>query len=171
MFKTFLSENVNTSSLNTSTLFYMKRQDIIALRLHNQGLLNQSFTKPADLVRWLGAVQSQDYAGAKWALANRLKNPLESKIEEEINYGEILRTHVLRPTWHFVLPEDIRWMIELTEPRISAFSAKYFRDLNLDKTLFKRSNKIIAKTLQSGKHSTRKELGEALENEGSLPMI
>ena len=141
----------------------MKRQDIIALRLHNQELLNHSFTKPADLVRWLGAVQSQDYAGAKWALANRLKNPVESKIDEEINSGEILRTHVLRPTWHFVLPEDIRWMIDLTEPRISALSAKYFRDLNLDKTVLKRSNKIIVKTLQSGRHLTRKELGEALE--------
>ena len=144
----------------------MKPQDIIALRLHNQELLKHSFTKPADLVRWLGAVQSQDYAGAKWGLANRLKNPVESKIEDEINNGEILRTHVLRPTWHFVLPEDIRWMIELTEPRISAFSAKYFRDLNLDKTVLKRSNKIIAKALQAGKHFTRKELGEALEKAG-----
>ena len=78
-----------------------------------------------------------------------------------IDKGEILRTHVLRPTWHFVLPEDIRWMIELTEPRISAFSAKYFRDLHLDKTVLKRSNKIIAKALKSGKHLTRKELGDS----------
>ena len=144
----------------------MKRQDIIALRLHNQGLLNHSFTKPADLVRWLGAVQSQDYAGAKWALANRLKNPVEAEIEMALDKGDILRTHVLRPTWHFVLPEDIRWMIDLTEPRISALSAKYFRDLNLDKTVLKRSNKIIEKTLQSGRHLTRKELGEALEKVG-----
>ena len=144
----------------------MKRQDIIALRLHNQELLNHSFTKPADLVRWLGAVQSQDYAGAKWALANRFKNPVEAEIEKAIDNGEILRTHVLRPTWHFVLPEDIRWMIDLTEPRISALSAKYFRDLNLDKTVLKRSNKIIVKTLQSGRHLTRKELGEALEKVG-----
>jgi hypothetical protein len=144
----------------------MKRQDIIALRLHNQELSNHSFTRPADLVRWLGAVQSQDYAGAKWALANRLKNPVDEEIEMAIDNGDILRTHVLRPTWHFVLPEDIRWMIELTEPRISALSAKYFRDLNLDKTVLKRSNKIIVKALQSGKHSTRKELGEALENAG-----
>lgn len=144
----------------------MKRQDIIAMRLHNQGLSNHSFTKPTELVQWLAAVQSQDYAGAKWALANRLKNPDDSDIEKAIDNGEILRTHVLRPTWHFVLPDDIRWMIELTEPRISALSAKHFRDLNLDKNVFKRSNKIIEKTLQSGKHYTRKELGEALERVG-----
>ncbi|HEX6223343.1 MAG TPA: winged helix DNA-binding domain-containing protein [Chryseolinea sp.] len=142
----------------------MKRQDIIALRLQNQQLLLPSFTAAADVVRWLGAVQSQDYAGAKWALANRLKTPVEADIEAAINAGHILRTHVLRPTWHFVLPEDIRWMIELTEPRISALSAKYFRDLALDKTVLNKSNKTIVKALQSGRHLTRKELGEALEN-------
>lgn len=141
----------------------MKSRDIISLRLKNQHLINPTFSKPAELVRWLGAVQSQDYAGAKWALANRLKQPDEASIEKAIDDGEILRTHVLRPTWHFVSPDDIRWMIKLTEPRISAFSAKYFRDLKLDKTVFKRSNKTIIKALQSGQHLTRKELGEALE--------
>lgn len=141
----------------------MKNSDIITLRLNNQQLINPSFTNPVDLVRWMGAVQSQDYAGAKWALACRLKNPVESQIEEAIDKGEILRTHVLRPTWHLVVPEDIRWMIGLTEPRITAFSAKYFRDLELDKPVLKRSNKMIVKALQSGKHLTRKELGDALE--------
>lgn len=144
----------------------MKSQDIVALRLNNQQLLSHTFTKPAEVVRWLCAIQSQDYAGAKWALANRMKSPVESEIETAIDNGEILRTHVLRPTWHFVLPEDIRWMIELTEPRISANSAKYFRDLNLDKAVLRRSNKIIAKALQRGTHLTRRELAETLEKGG-----
>lgn len=144
----------------------MKNSDIITLRLNNQQLINPSFTSAVDLVQWMGAVQSQDYAGAKWALASRLKKPIESEIEEAIDKGEILRTHVLRPTWHFVVSEDIRWMIGLTEPRITAFSAKYFRDLELDKPVLKRSNKTIVKALQSGKHLTRKELGEALEKAG-----
>jgi Winged helix DNA-binding domain len=144
----------------------MKSQDIIALRQKNQRLLADPFVKPVDVVKWLGAVQSQDYAGAKWALANRLKNPRELEIDQAIDAGDILRTHVLRPTWHFVLPEDIRWMTELTEPRISAFSAKYFRDFNLDNSVLKRSNKIVVKSLQSGVHLTRKELGDALDRAG-----
>jgi hypothetical protein len=144
----------------------MKTQDIIALRLNNQRLLNHTFSKATDVVEWLGAVQSQDYAGAKWALANRLKDPVESEIDEAIDAGQILRTHVLRPTWHFVLPEDVRWMIELTEPRVSTLSAKYFRDLNLDKTILRRSNKIIVKALESSGHLTRKELAEVLEKSG-----
>ncbi len=144
----------------------MKSRDIITLRLKNQQLTDTSFTTPADLVQWLGAVQAQDYAAAKWALANRLTQPVETDIEKAIDDGKILRTHVLRPTWHFVSPDDIRWMIALTEPRISAFSAKYFRDLQLDKTVLKRSNKIIVKALQSGKHLTRKELGDTLTKAG-----
>lgn len=144
----------------------MKSRDIIALRLHNQQLVDTSFSKPSELVKWMGAVQSQDYAGAKWALANRLKQPSDAEIEKAIDNGDILRTHVLRPTWHFVSPEDIRWMIALTEPRITAFSAKYFRDLGLEKTILKRCNKIIVKALQSGKHLTRKELGEILQKAG-----
>jgi hypothetical protein len=144
----------------------MNSQDIIRQRLFNQQLSDSSFTKASELVKWLGAVQSQDYAGATWALANRLKQPVEVEIEKAINNGDILRTHVLRPTWHFISPEDIRWMIKLTEPRISAFSAKYFRDLKLDKTVLNRSSKVIAKALGSGEHLTRKELGEALEKAG-----
>jgi hypothetical protein len=144
----------------------MNSQDIIRLRLFNQQLSDSSFTKASELVKWLGAVQSQDYAGATWALANRLKHPVEVEIEKAIDNGEILRTHVLRPTWHFISPEDIRWMIKLTEPRISAFSAKYFRDLKLDKAVLNRSNKVIGKALGSGKHLTRKELGGALEKAG-----
>jgi hypothetical protein len=141
----------------------MTANQIIKLRLQNQQLLNSSFTKPEDLVGWLGAVQSQDYAGAKWALASRLKNPVESTIDKAVDDGKILRTHVLRPTWHFVLPEDIRWMLSLTEPRISAYGAKHFRDQGLDKTLLKRSNKIIVKALEQGKHLTKKEIGDLLK--------
>jgi hypothetical protein len=144
----------------------MNTREIIRRRLFNQQLNNTSFKAPSELVKWLGAVQSQDYNGAKWALANRLMDPEESIIEKALDEGSILRTHVLRPTWHFVSPEDIRWMIQLSEPRISALSAKYFRDLELDKRVLNRSNKVIAKALSEGKHLTRKELGEVLEAAG-----
>lgn len=141
----------------------MTANDIIKMRLGNQQLSKPLFTDPADVVRWLGAVQSQDYAGGKWGLACRLQKATDDGINKAFDAGSILRTHVLRPTWHFVLPEDIRWMVELSEPRISAFSAKYFSDLGLDKSLFKRSNRIIVKALEAGEYLTKKEIGEALE--------
>ncbi len=137
-------------------------QQIIDLRLYNQQLLTPSLSTPEDLVGWMGAVQSQDYAGAKWAVACRIQHPIESEIDKAFDAGSILRTHVLRPTWHFVLPADIRWMVELTEPRISAFSAKQFNDLDLTKKLLLRTNKIIVKALESSDSLTRKELGAIL---------
>ena len=82
------------------------------------------------------AVQSQDYAGAKWALGLRLRGSKEDQIEQAFNDGQILRTHVLRPTWHFVLPQDIRWLLELTGPRVQATNAGMQRKAGLDAATF-----------------------------------
>ena len=59
-------------------------------------------------------MQAQDYLGAKWALGLRLPGTTDAKIEQAFNDGAILRTHVMRPTWHFVAPADIRWLLALT---------------------------------------------------------
>jgi hypothetical protein len=144
----------------------MKNFDIARLRLHNQGLSKTTFTNPADVVGWLGAVQSQDYIGAKWALGQRIKNATDAAIEQAFNEGAILRTHVMRPTWHFVKPEDIRWMLALTAPRVNAISAHYYRILELDKAIFKRSNAVLTKALQGGKQLTRAELTSLLQKNG-----
>jgi winged helix DNA-binding protein len=131
-------------------------------RLSNQRLTGVPFEKTEDVVRWLTAVQSQDYAGAKWAIGQRLKETSDDNIDELFNEGKILRTHVMRPTWHFVMPEDIRWMLKLTAPRVHAVSAYYFRKMELDQTVFTRSNTVISKALRGGKHLTRDELGQVL---------
>jgi hypothetical protein len=114
----------------------------------------------------MGAVQAQDYAGAKWALGTRLNNLTDADLDNLVDSGKILRTHVLRPTWHFVLPQDIRWMLELTAPRIAASFQGYLQKLQLDKQVLKVSNRTIAKALQRGEHLTRKDLSLALEKAG-----
>lgn len=141
----------------------MTENDVIRMRLQKQHLSKPIFKDPAEIVGWLGAVQAQDYAGAKWSLATRLDGITDEEIDKAFDAGYILRTHVLRPTWHFVLPEDIRWMLELTEPRITAYSAKYFRDVGLDKATFKRTNNIIVKALEKKESLTKKELGDVLQ--------
>src|SRR6516225_8866396 len=94
--------------------------DITRQRLLNQHLVRPELKRPNEAVAWLGAVQSQDYPGAKWALGLRLQNATDETIERAFNEGSILRTHVMRPTWHFVTPVDIRWVIKLTAPRVNA---------------------------------------------------
>jgi hypothetical protein len=141
--------------------------DIPRYRLHNQLLSQTDLTDPSQVVEWLGAVQSQDYAGAKWALAQRLKDaPTDAMIEKALSEGKILRTHVLRPTWHFVTPQDIRWMLDLTSPRIKATMAHMDRQLGLDKSILKKSNAALKKALAGHRHLTRSELGPILKKAG-----
>jgi hypothetical protein len=105
----------------------MTKPDIAHLRLHNQHLSGAFLDKPGDVVGWLGAVQAQDYAGAKWGVRLRLGSTTEQEIEQAFTDGAILRTHVLRPTWHFVTPVDIRWMLALTAPHVHANNASMIR--------------------------------------------
>src|SRR5688572_1140627 len=101
----------------------MTNSQIIAHRLYNQQITETKFTRPEEIVSWLVAVQAQEYAMSKWAIGLRLNGIKEADVEQAINEGKILRTHVMRPTWHFVSPEDIRWILALTAPRVHAFNA------------------------------------------------
>jgi hypothetical protein len=111
----------------------------------------------------MGAVQSQDYPGAKWALGQRTRGAADAAIDQAFAKGTILRTHVMRPTWHFVMPADIRWMLALTAPRVNATMAYYYRQAEVDEALVARSNAVFRKVLRGNKHLTRAELGQALQ--------
>jgi hypothetical protein len=119
-----------------------------------------------DVVRWFGAVQAQDFEAAKWALALRTNSATNDAIEDAFNSGSILRTHLMRPTWHFVAEDDIRWLLELTAPRVNLRCGPNYRKLELDDTTFKRSNKVLEKALKSGKHLPRFELRRLLNETG-----
>ncbi len=135
-------------------------------RLHTQGLTRPLAGTATDIMRQQLAVQSQDYIGGKWSVALRLADPpTASTLERELDAGRILRTHVLRPTWHFVLPEDIRWLLAATSPRVLARNAPMARKLGLDARTLAKALEIIARELEGGRWRTREELGEALGRE------
>ncbi len=138
----------------------------IVLRLHQQRLTRSQFARPDEVVGWLGALQAQDYHGAKWAIGLRMRESSDGAVERAFNEGRILRTHVMRPTWHFVAPDDIRWLLELTAPRVNATSAYMHRQVGLDKASFSRANKVVGGALEGGHHLTRAELGSVLETAG-----
>jgi hypothetical protein len=144
----------------------MTNLDIAQQRLHNQRIADSPFEKPADVVQWLGAVQAQDYAAAKWAVGLRSRGVTDDDIEQAFTDGALLRTHVMRPTWHFVSPADIRWMLTLTAPRVNALNAYYYHKLGLDDAVFMHSNAVLAKALQGGKQLTRAELISVLKQSG-----
>jgi len=144
----------------------MPNLDLARQRLHNQHISAPAFDQPEAVVDWLCAVQSQDYTAAKWALGMRGSGISDAAVEQAFTDGAILRTHVMRPTWHFVTPADIRWMLMLTAPRVHQLSAYYNRQLELDDALFVRSDELLAKALQGGKQLTRVELGTILKDAG-----
>jgi hypothetical protein len=137
--------------------------ELIKQRLLNQQLIDPVFKKPEQVVHRMGAVQAQDYAGSKWAVGLRTCTASDSSVEKAINEGKIIRTHVLRPTWHLVHPQDIRWMLQLTAPRVHAFCAFGYRKMELTDAIFKRSHTVLTKILQDGKHLTREEIAKALQ--------
>lgn len=141
--------------------------DIPHYRLHNQFLSQTNFTEPAQVVAALGAVQSQDYAGGKWALAQRLKtDSTDAAIDQAFNEGRILRTHVMRPTWHFVTPDDLRWMLALSAPRVHTMNGFMYRQQGLDRAVIKQSYAVLENILQGGRYLTRPEIGAAFEQSG-----
>ncbi len=144
----------------------MTVNDIIVLRLHNQQLAGTKFTQPPEIVGHFGAMQAQDYAMAKWAVGIRL-GATESDIEHAINTGDIVRTHVLRPTWHLVAAADVRWMLQLSAKRIRTSFAAMGRKLGLDTGIYNRCNTIIEKVV-AGRHLTRGEIMKVLEKKKIL---
>jgi hypothetical protein len=142
------------------------KSDLARRRLINQRLVGAGFRTPVEAVSWFGAVQSQDYAGAKWALGQRMQGASDAALDRAFDAGEILRTHVLRPTWHFVAPADIRWMLALTGPRVHRAMSYYCRQNGLDAKTLSRARTVIQRALGGGTHLTRAELAAALKEAG-----
>ena len=134
--------------------------------MHNLRLSGAPFDAPEDVVRRLVAVQSQDYGPAKWSVAQRTGGITDAALDQAFADGTILRTHVLRPTWHFVLPADIRWLLELTAPRVHALNAYMYRELELDGAVLKKCNARLFGALKGGNPLTRKELEAVLNRAG-----
>src|SRR5882672_11073448 len=132
--------------------------EIVTQRIINQQLAGTEFKSAKEIVSWMGAMQAQDYAMAKWAVGIRLPGSTNELIEQAINSGEIIRTHVMRPTWHLVSANDVKWMLALTAPHLRKSMKGRHKALGLTDKIFKRSNAIIEKSLSKSGFMTRAEL-------------
>ena len=138
------------------------------IRLLNQQLLSPLFFQPKELVSWMGAMQAQNYSMVKWAVGMRLKSATIQTVEKALREGEILRTHVMRPTWHLVAAEDIRWMLKLSAERVIAANESYAKGHNLDisEELYAKSYRLLEKILSGKKSLTRQEIAEHFSRSG-----
>ncbi|KQS24876.1 winged helix DNA-binding domain-containing protein [Dyadobacter sp. Leaf189] len=146
----------------------MTIRDIQNLRLHNLLLSDPRFKTPAETVRWLGAIQAQDHAGALFSIALRMQGGTQTDVEKAIAEKSIVRTWPMRGTLHFVAAEDAHWMLRLLTPRIIKRSAGRYKQLELDDRIFAKSRDLIVPELLGGRQMTRAEVYALLEN-GGIP--
>ena len=134
---------------------------IAQLRLISQKLHKTTHSTPQEIVQHLGAMQAQDYAMAKWAVGSRC-DASEKVIEEAINSAQIIRTHILRPTWHFVSADDIYWMLDLSGPQVKRIVTSYVKKYGYDAKKLDQTNAAIQKILAGNNHLTREEIMQEL---------
>ncbi len=141
----------------------MDQDTLLARRLATQGLSAPVFRSPEDAVRSLLCVQSQDAPLARWSLAMRTGQPTDDQVRAAIDDGRIVRTHVLRPTWHYVLAEDLRWLLALTSPKVRSGMTARHRQLGLDDpAVVSGLHDTLAGLLAGGRSLTRRQLQTTL---------
>jgi hypothetical protein len=136
-------------------------------RRQNQALWSPMHTDIPGVVSAFVGTQAQEFPYALWGVAQRVADrPNRAAMLMAFDDGQLLRTHVLRPTWHFAVPQDIRWMLRLTAPKLRRMMGSYFRQYGLDADEINRSNDVLAAAVDGGRHRARKELVTALEAAG-----
>ncbi|RRR99422.1 winged helix DNA-binding domain-containing protein [Glycomyces terrestris] len=143
--------------------------EIADWRAHSQRLWGERLATPLDAFRHLGAVQSQEYHPSKLTPAMRavpdgdgLAFAGQGAVDALLEQGAVVRTHVLRTTWHTVPVEDLRMMLAATTHRVQQVAGTQYRSLGLDQAELGRGDDLLEAATAGGKHLTREEASEAL---------
>lgn len=142
----------------------MNHTEIASLRIINQQLISSKIKTAEKLIEYFAAVQGQEYIQTKWGIGLRLPHLNDNDIEKELISGKIVRTHLLRPTWHLVNSKDIKWLLMLTAPRVQKVNSTRYKNLELDAKTLVKCNNIIEKCLSNKNELTRNEICEKLNN-------
>ncbi|MGX1161742.1 winged helix DNA-binding protein [Arthrobacter sp. SLBN-100] len=149
----------------------MEAAEVVRRRLRSQLLRGPGAASPEAALRTLLAVQAQEFAYARWSLAQRVSATVApavaaADIGQAVADGRILRTHILRPTWHFVHRDDLRWLLALSAPRLEQANAATYRRTGIDAAVAARSAEILARAVAGGNHLPREGLAASLHDAG-----
>ena len=139
---------------------------ITNIRILSQQLATPQFDTPQELIRWMGAMQAQEYTMSKWAIGTRLKSGSLAQVEKALERGEIIRTHIMRPTWHFVPAEDLRWMLQLSGQRVKKSFDSYAKKFGVPESTHTACASLLETILRDHNHLTKLEIAEALKHAG-----
>jgi len=144
----------------------MIERDIGFHRLANQRVTGEKLEKPEDVVRWMGALQAQDYLQAVWAIGARTPSSTLAGVEQVLEDGKIIRTWPMRGTIHFVPAEDARWMLQLSAAKMLAADGRRMAQLDLTVEIMARCQDLFCSALSGGKRLSRPEIMALLEEAG-----
>lgn len=142
------------------------RRDIATERMRNQRLDGPPLDTVTDVVRWFGGMQFQEYPVARWSIGQRAPGINEAAVDRALAEAQVVRTHVLRDTWHLVASDDLRWLMELTGPRIQQRNGTMYRRLELDAQLLSRTDELLRNALAEGQHLPRRAIAAHLAAHG-----
>ena len=140
--------------------------ELARARAPYQRLAGPKFSTAEDVVSHFVCMQSQDFAMAKWAIALRSTGLTDAMLDEAFNDGAFLRTHILRPTWHFVLPQDLGWIMALTCSRVHRLMTGHNKTIDLGDGELDTASDVIIAALADGKALTRASLATHLADAG-----
>ncbi|YCK79349.1 winged helix DNA-binding domain-containing protein [Arthrobacter sp. D3-16] len=149
----------------------MEPDAVVRHRLSAQLLRKPGAPSPEAALRNLLAVQAQEFPYARWSLAQRVSRRIDppisaADIEDAVAAGRILRTHILRPTWHFVHRDDLRWLLAISAPRLQQANASTYRLTGIDTATAARAGEVLAGAVAGGNHLTREQLAAKLQAAG-----
>ena len=144
----------------------MNNNDLLNQRLQNQKIEGIKAETPEEAVRWMGAIQAQEYSHALWAVGLRTKTATKKAVEEAIIEKKIIRTWPMRGTLHFVVPDQARWLLNLSKERMRQKSKSRMKELGIDDNLIEYCKGIFIEELKDESLRTRQELFALLEKEG-----
>jgi hypothetical protein len=145
----------------------MRDLDIARWRLRSQHLVLPYAVSAVEVVGSLLAVQAENPGQAAWAVASRTQGADGADLADLLESGAVVRTHVLRPTWHFVRAEDVGWLLELTAPRVRRVTEQQLRITHgLDERAVGHAVDAVTQALATRGHLTRAQLSEELRERG-----
>ncbi len=136
------------------------------LRLASQGLLGPGLGTVQDAVRWMTATQAQDLQAALWAIGLRVPGAGLTDVRTALDSGSVVRSWPMRGTLHFVAPEDLRWMLDLTTERLSRIIAGRHRELDITWADIEKCRDVALERIAAGGPVSRTGLFEVFEAAG-----
>ncbi|MCD2443736.1 winged helix DNA-binding domain-containing protein [Agromyces sp. SYSU K20354] len=141
--------------------------DIARWRLRSQHAIGPFIDGAETVVDSLLAVQAENPAQSAWAVVSRTSAPDLGELAELLGSGQVLRTHVLRPTWHYVRADDAAWLLELTAPRVRRVTAQGLREVfGMGAPSVDTASELVLAAVADGRHRTRPELADELSQHG-----